>query len=75
MGNERLGMKLTKDSMESSLVKVLLCFDSSDTLEQLETSRKLMENFISLYDCCDCTQATIRTKYELKLEELKGHIV
>ena len=48
--------------MLTSLTKVFKCIHTSCTIEQLETTRKLMNNFFRLYDI------DVMNKLEIELE-------
>ena len=54
----------------NSMVKVFRCINTSETLEQLETTRKVMNNFFRMYEIDILNQLEIKHKYEIKYNEL-----
>ena len=60
--------------MLASMTKVFKCINTSNTLDQLETTRRLMNNFFDLYDIELLNQLEIKLRLETKYTELSEGI-
>ena len=58
------------DSVTQSWKKVFRCIDTSETLDQLETSRKLANNFFRLYDINPLNKCEVQSRIDDKYKEL-----
>jgi len=64
------------DTMLNSMTKVYKCINTSNTIEQLETTRKLMDNFFKLYtdDIDLLQQAEMKSRLDRKYKELSNGV-
>jgi len=60
--------------MLQSLTKVFKCIHTSNTLEQLETTRKLMNNFFRLYDIDVLDAQEIEQQLDRKYKQIYNSI-
>ena len=67
----RDSIKLKSESFREAFDKVVGCIDTTDTIEQFNTTEKLYNNFIKLYDSDDINIYRVFLQFRLEVLELE----
>lgn len=59
--------------LNNVLMKVIRCIHSSNTIEQLNTTRRYMDNFFRLYEVDITDQIELNELFDTQLSLLKGN--